>query len=305
VEQQAALMLAGTRDCLIRQRTQLSNAMRGYAAEFGIITSKGLCKIEPLLARIASVPEEKVPTLAKDMFAVFAGEFEQVQAELGKVERLLKEWYKSNETSRRLVEVDGIGPIGASLAVMKTPDPHAFSCGRNYSAWIGLTPKDHSTAGKKRLGGITRAGDETLRAVLIAGATAVINQVRRGTAKHSPWLADLVRRKPPKLAAVALASKNARIAWKLMVSGERYDRSRCGRRHRPEPAAAPTACMVTACSPPSRPLRAASGGGLRPALTAAARAVTAQSQVGTKKRLSGRTKKLNRRLQQITTSVAR
>jgi transposase len=107
---------------------------------------------------------------------------------------------------------------------MKTPDPHAFRSGRDFAAWLGLTPKDHSTAGKQRLGVITRAGDEALRRVLVAGATAVIQQVakRRGRTP-SPWLAALIKRKPAKLAAVALANKTARIAWKLMVSGERYD----------------------------------------------------------------------------------
>ncbi len=107
---------------------------------------------------------------------------------------------------------------------MKTPDPHAFRSGRHFAAWLGLTPKDHSTAGKLRLGGITRAGDETLRSLLVVGATAVVWQVRRGTGRNpSPWLVELLQRKPPKLAAVALANKIARIAWKLMTTGEIYD----------------------------------------------------------------------------------
>ena len=109
---------------------------------------------------------------------------------------------------------------------MKTPDPHAFRSGRQFAAWIGLTPKDHSTAGKVRLGVITRAGDEALRSLLVVGATAVIWQARRGRGKPSPWLVDLLKRKPPKLAAVALANKIARIAWKLMPTGETYDAER-------------------------------------------------------------------------------
>jgi transposase len=137
------------------------------------------------------------------------------------------DWHKHNELSRRLVRAPGIGPIGASLLVMKVPDPHAFRCGRDFSAWMGLTPKDHSTAGKMRHGGITRAGDEALRSILIVGATAVIQQVMRGRGRPSPWLVGLLKRKPPKLAAVALANKMARVAWKLMVSGEHYDPSPC------------------------------------------------------------------------------
>ena len=220
-EQQAALMLAGTRDRLIRTRTQLTNTIRGYAAEFGLTAAKGLDKIEPLLARLAAAAD--LPKLAKELFAAHAKEYAQLKLEIQKIEAKLMAWHKHNELSRRLVEVPAIGPIGASLVVMKVPDPHAFRSGRDFSAWIGLTPKDHSTAGKTRLGVITRAGDETLRSTLILGATAVIQQVRRGRGHPSPWLIDLLKRKPPKLAAVALANKTARIVWKLMISGERYN----------------------------------------------------------------------------------
>jgi transposase len=124
------------------------------------------------------------------------------------------------------VEVPTIGPVIASSMVVKIGNPAAFRSGRRCAAWLGLTPKDHSTAGKMRHGGITRAGDEGLRAALVSGATAYIQQVKRGRTRPSPWLAQLLKRKPEKLAAVALANKTARIAWKLMVSGERYDRAR-------------------------------------------------------------------------------
>ena len=220
-EQQAALMLVGTRDALVRRRTQLTNAIRGYAAEFGLIAAKGLDKIEPLLARIAA--HAPLPGLAQELFAAHAKEYVRLQAQIREIEAKLRAWHKHNELSRRLAEVPGIGPIGATLAVMKVPNPKAFRCGRDFSAWIGLTPKDHSTAGKTRLGVITRAGDEALRSALVAGATAVIQHVRQGKGHPSPWLIELVRRKPAKLAAVALANKNARIAWKLMVSTERYN----------------------------------------------------------------------------------
>jgi transposase len=215
VEQQAALMLAGTRDRLIRQRTQLSNSIRGYAAEFGLTVAKGLDKIEPLLARIAT--DAALPALAKDLFAEHCKEYGQLNVQIRKIETRLMAWHRDNELSRRLVEVPGIGPIGASLLAMKVTNPHAFSSGRDFAAWIGLTPKDHSTAGKTRLGVITRAGDEALRSVLVVGATALIQQVRQGRGHASPWLVELLKRKPPKLAAVALANRTARIAWKLMV----------------------------------------------------------------------------------------
>jgi transposase len=223
-DQQAALMLAGTRDALIRRRTQLTNMIRGYAAEFGLSAAKGLYKIEPLLGRIAA--DATVPRLAKELFAIHAKEYTRLRVEIQKIEAKLMAWHKDNELSRRLVEVPGIGPIGASLTAMKVTDPLAFRCGRGLSAWIGLTPKDHSTAGKTCLGVITRAGDEALRSVLVAGATAVIQQVQRGKGHPSPWLLALLKRTPPKLAAIALANKNARILWKLMVSGERYNPTR-------------------------------------------------------------------------------
>jgi transposase len=224
-EQQAALMLAGMRERLVAQRTQLSNAIRGYAAEFGLIAAKGLDKIEPLLADIAA--DEALPVLARELFAMHGREYAQLQAELKNIDARLKAWHRANADSRRLAQIPGIGPISATALVMKAPDPRAFPSGRHFAAWIGLTPKDHSTAGKTRLGKITRAGDERLRSVLVAGATAVIQQVRRGRGRSSPpWLLALLARKPPKLAAVALANKNARIAWKLMTTGESYDGAR-------------------------------------------------------------------------------
>lgn len=131
-------------------------------------------------------------------------------------------WHRADEGSRRLAQIPGVGPIGASMLVMKTPAPETFRSARHFAAWLGLTPKDHSTAGKVRLGVITRAGDEALRSVLVVGATAVIQHVRSGRGAAWPWLVDLLKRRPPKLAAVALANKIARIAWKLMMSGETY-----------------------------------------------------------------------------------
>jgi transposase len=223
-EQQAALMLAGMRDQLIRRRTQVSNAIRGYAAEFGLTAAKGLSKIEPLLARVAA--HAALPELARELFAGFGREYGELQVQIAKIEAQLMAWHKSNELSRRMAEIPAIGPIGASLLAMKVTDPQAFRSGRDFAAWLGFTPQDHSTAGKTRLGVITRAGDDALRSVLVAGATAVIQQVKRGRGHSSPWLVELVKRKPPKLAAVALANKTARVAWKLMVSGEHYDRAR-------------------------------------------------------------------------------
>jgi transposase len=223
-EQQAALMLAGTRERLIARRTQLSNVIRGYAAEFGLVMAQGLDKIEPLLARIAA--DQTMPALARELFAIHGKEYVHLQAELTMIETRLMAWHRNDACSRRLAQIPGVGPIGATLLVMKTPNPRAFRSGRQFAAWLGLTPKDHSTAGKTRLGAISRAGDQALRSLLVVGATAVIQQVRRGRGHPSPWLLALLARKPPKLAAVALANKIARTAWKLMVTGENYQSGR-------------------------------------------------------------------------------
>jgi transposase len=221
-EQQAVLMLAGVRQQLIARRTRISNAIRGYAAEFGLIAVKGLDKIEPLLERIAQ--DQAVPAMARELFAFQGRDYVRLQTELKAIEARLMAWHRGNAISRRLARIPGIGPIGATALVMKTPDPGLFASGRQFAAWIGLTPKDHSTAGKTRLGKITRAGDEMLRSVLVAGATSVVKQAKHG--RGSPWLLALLKRKSPKHAAVALANKTARIAWKLMVTGESYDGAR-------------------------------------------------------------------------------
>jgi transposase len=223
-EQQAALMLVGVREQLVARRTQLSNMIRGYAAEFGLVAAKGLDKIGPLLVRIAA--DAKLPELAKEMFGTLAADYAGLELQLSCIEARLAAWQRQDETSRRLLEVPGVGPICAALLVMKVPNPRAFRSGRDFAAWLGLTPKDHSTAGKQRLGVITRAGDEALRRTLVVGATAVIQQIKRGRGRASPWLTALIARKPAKLAAVAMANKTARIVWKLMVSGEHYDRER-------------------------------------------------------------------------------
>jgi transposase len=254
-EQQAAQMLAGVRDQLIRRRTQLSNTMRGYAAEFGLIATTGLAKIEPLLIRIAT--DDTVPALAKELFEVLADDYRAVGLRIEKVDARLMAFHRQDEVSRRLAQVPAIGPIGATLLSIKVPDAKAFRSGRDFAAWIGLTPKNHSTAGKYRLGAITRAGDAMLRRVLVVGAMAVIQQQKRRKEAPACWLGELLKRKSAMMAAVALANKTARIAWKLMVTGERY-----------EPR--PNQASVARCSAPSRPLRAADRGGRGPALTAPA-----------------------------------
>jgi transposase len=227
-EQSAAQMLLGVRDSLIKRRTQLSNTIRSHAAEFGLVAAKGLDKIEPLLVRIAQ--DDSLPALAKEMFAALGQEFDAIKRQSAAIDKKMLAFHRANEVTRRLAEVPTIGPVGACLFVTKIVNPHGFRSARRCAGWIGLTPKDQSTGGKQKFGGITRAGDESLRAALVCGATAYLRHVRSGRTTPSPWLAGLLSRKPPKLVAVALANKTARIAWKLMTSGQRYDPRRPGAR---------------------------------------------------------------------------
>lgn len=223
-QEQAALMLMGVRDRLTRVRTQLTNAIRGHAAEFGLVAATGLDKIEPLLMRIAA--DEGLPLLARELFAQEGAELARVDEDLGRVETRLIAWHRGDEASRRLASIPGVGPVGAALLVMKTPHAKSFKSARHFAAWIGLTPKDHSTAGKQRLGVITRAGDEALRSTLVNGAMSVIKAAQKRPDRASPWLVNLLKRKAAKLAAVALANKTARIAWRLIVTGQDYDPGR-------------------------------------------------------------------------------
>lgn len=220
VESQAALALIKVRDLIIRQRTQTANAIRGHAAEFGLIAARGHDKIEPLLTRIAD--DDTLPELARALIQELGESHAALTQRLQRLDRALKAQHRSDAQSLRLAQIPSIGPIAAQMLSLKTPDPRGFRSGRDFAAWLGLTPKNHSTAGKQRLGVITRAGDEALRCALVLGATAVIQQVKRGRGPNWPWLRSLLARKSAKLAAVALANKVARIAWRLMTSGEDY-----------------------------------------------------------------------------------
>ena len=229
-EQQSAQMLIGVREGLLKRRTQVSNTIRGHAAEFGLVAPRGLAHLEPLLARIEE--DDALPLLARELFTMLAGQYRHVSAQIREIDARLLEHHRASQQSRRLETIPSIGPVIAAALTAKVADPTRFRSGRDFAAWLGLTPKDHSTAGKARRGGITRAGDETLRSLLICGATSVIQKARRCRSGAPSWLSSLMEHKPPKLAAVALANKTARIAWKMMVTGEPYNPCR----HRTHPA---------------------------------------------------------------------
>jgi transposase len=220
-EQQAALMLLKVRDLLVKQRTMLINAIRGHAAEFGVVAAKGPVKVAELLQR-AHAEEAGVPELALGMLSLLSGQLDALDLKLKALESQLLALHKHNPVSRCLATQPGIGPIGAISFALKVSDPQGFRSGRHFAAWLGLTPKENSTGGRHRPGRISRQGDQGLRRLLVLGATAVIRFATAG--KTSPWLMNLLARRPKKLAAVALANKMARTLWAMMVSGELYRR---------------------------------------------------------------------------------
>ena len=216
-EQQAQAMLLSVRELLVRQRTQLVNALRGHAAEFGHVSRRGGAGVATVLADVGE--DAALPTPAKDALALLGEEIGRLEAKLAEIDAKLVAQHKQTATSRMLAEVPGIGPISALSLVLRV-DFTQFKSGRHFASWLGLTPREHSTGGKTRLGGISRAGDERLRQLLVLGATAVVRRAKPG--KASAWLIALLARRPRKLAAVALANKMARIVWAMMTSGEAY-----------------------------------------------------------------------------------
>ena len=218
-EEQAAAIIVKHREMLVGQRTQTINALRGHATEFGIIAAKGCAKVTALVSALTS--DEAIPVTAQAMFREMGQHIADLDAKIEELDRRLLEQHKVNPVSRLLAEIPGIGPITV-ITMTLTVDPSNFESGRHLAAWLGLTPKEHSTAGKHRPGKISKAGNERLRQLLVVGAMSVIRVAKPGRRSASGWLLQLLERKPRKLAAVALANKMARIIWAMMARGEAY-----------------------------------------------------------------------------------
>ena len=220
--QQSCLMLHRTRHLFVRQQTAVINAIRAHLAEFGVVAPVGRRGVAELLDVVVDSSDERVPEVARARVAALGAQLRMLKAQILEFDRQIMAWHRSNETSKRLDEIPGVGPALATALVAGVADPKAFRSGRNFSAWIGLVPKQHSSGGKDRLGGISKQGDRYLRSLFTAGALAVIRYARIHGTKHRPWLAALLARRPTKVAAIALANKIARIAWAMMTKGERY-----------------------------------------------------------------------------------
>ncbi len=221
-EQQSCLMLHRTRHLFIRQQTAVINAIRAHLAEFGIVAPVGRNGVEELLGVVADASDKRLPEIARACLAALGAQLRMLKAQILEFDRMINAWHRSNETSKRLDEIPGVGPALATALVASVADPRAFRSGRDFSAWIGLVPKQHSSGGKDKRGGISKQGDRYLRSLFTAGALAVIRYAKIHGAKHRPWLTALLARRPTKVAAVALANKIARMAWAMMARGERY-----------------------------------------------------------------------------------
>ncbi len=221
-EQQSCLTLHRTRHLFVRQQTSVVNVIRALLAEFGIVAPVGRNGVEQLLGVVADAGDKRLPEITRACVAALGAQLRILKAQILQFDRMIMAWHRSSEASRRLDDIPGVGPALATALVASVADPKAFRSGRDFSAWIGLVPKQNSSGGKDRLGGISKRGDRYLRSLFTTGALAVIRYAKIHGTKHRPWLTALLMRRPTKVAAIALANKIARMAWAMMARGERY-----------------------------------------------------------------------------------
>jgi transposase len=221
VDQQSALMMHRARNLLVRQCTMLVNALRAHLAEFGIIAPQGLRHVE----RLAGAIEEDspaLPELARSILRLVVAQLNDTQAKVRQIEAKLAKWHRSNRVSKLLATVPGVGIMGASAIAATVSDPNLFRSGREFAAWLGMTPRQNSSGGKERLGRTSKRGDKYIRCLLVAGAVAVLRHARNRATKDAEWVRALLARRPAKVVAVALANRTARIVWAVMARGEAY-----------------------------------------------------------------------------------
>ena len=220
-DQQAAAIVLKTRALLVNQRTQVINALRGHLSEFGIIAAGGTTKVAVLISIVRDITDERLPKAARLALMEIASQIDALKAQIEKLEQAIVATVRRDDDARRLVTIPGVGAIIAASVRALVPDPGGFKSGRHFAAWLGLTPKPHSSGGKERLGRISKMGNRVLRSLLVVGATAVLGHAR-GNPKACRWITALLARRPYKIVAVALANKMARIIWALLARGGTY-----------------------------------------------------------------------------------
>lgn len=221
VEQQGILMVHRARSLLVRQRTMTANALRAHLAEFGHVANPGIAHLAKL-AEQALADKDVLPAYARTSLAILMHQIMALSEEVAGLDQQLMAWHAESEASRRLAAIPGLGIITATAIAATVSDPGQFSSGRQFAAWLGLTPQQHSTGGKTRLGGISKQGDRYLRRLLVIGATAVMRHAKDKTTPMANWIRKLLEKKPFRLVSVALANKLARIAWVVLTRKEAY-----------------------------------------------------------------------------------
>jgi transposase len=219
--QQSVLLLHRARNLLVRQRTMLVNALRAHMAEFGMVAPQGLRNVE-LLTKIVAHEQERLPELAQQILQLIVDQLHDTMARVRQIELRLTRWHRQSRVSQLLATVPGVGIMGASAIAATVADPSLFRSGREFAAWLGMTPRQNSSGGKERLGRTSKRGDKYIRSLLIAGAVAVLRHARNRPTRDGAWVRALMERKPTKVAAVALANKTARIVWAVMMRGDGY-----------------------------------------------------------------------------------
>ena len=221
-EQQGTLALHTARSLLVKQQTMLSNALRGLAAEFGLVVAQGLMNIATLMAMVEQADPASLPEAARQALRALHARLCALDEEISALEKSIVTHARQDETARRLMTIPGVGPITASLVAATVADISQFKSARHFAAWLGLVPKQHSSGGKTKLGRITKAGNSAIRTLLVVGATAMIRPAAKWDSAAGAWVRGVLARRPARLATVALANKMARIAWALMTRKENY-----------------------------------------------------------------------------------
>ena len=221
-ERQSVLVLHRSRELLVRQRTMLINAIRGHCAEFGLIVAQGARAVPELIEKVREADAAVLSEIARSALLMLGDQLHALALQIKELERRLLAWHKQDAASQRLATIPGVGIISATALAATVTDPSLFRSGREFSAFLGLVPRQNSSGGKERLGRISKMGDGYLRKLLVVGATSVIRRAKTGDLAAAPWIRSLLERKPARVVTVAMANKTARIVWAVLARGEAY-----------------------------------------------------------------------------------